>query len=214
MSTLVTPEVNVPYDWAQELPYDWQKDQEFVPIFEAPPVVPEPEIAPALVTETEAVSTVYARPRILAIATALTAFAAASELTTVDQYDSAASIQRNIAIRNMFPHPVDIGNHYNNIAGSLLLGCIVGFAAQNLYRRQAEMYGPQQAKARMRTVGMVAGLTLGVIANAMTETRFGLSATVIFGGTTPDTWDLAYGAGAATLAGTYSSVVRAKPLVQ
>ncbi len=100
--------------------------------------------------------------------------------------------------RDRLPEPIDVMDHVGNVNISWQTGAMAGLAIGNYFANKAETENRHvdvpKTRLKMATVGLAAGLLL----NSFTETRFGLSVLDIWGETTPDLVDLAYGTTAAT----------------
>jgi hypothetical protein len=105
-------------------------------------------------------------------------------------------------LRNTLPEPFDYANHAGNVMAGAAFGNLFGNLAAAAYVDLVPE--DRQTAGRMRLAAAALATTVALAANAVVETRIGLSLTpesfAAFAGT-PDAIDFAYGVGAAAITG-------------
>lgn len=119
---------------------------------------------------------------------------------------SGLLLRSNPGSRDHLPEPFDLPDHIGNIDISSLLGYTSGLAAGQIYSSFEQKCEPKEAIRKTRTVMALAGFCVGLVANAATETKLGLSFVPGTSGT-PDGIDLLYGVAASTIAATAGPLV-------
>lgn len=101
--------------------------------------------------------------------------------------------------RGHIPEPFDVIDHAGNMSLSFSIGVIAALEVARRSLRQSSDTTIDYSSRPLRRKMIGSGIAVGVALNAYVETNLGLSINPIFGSSTPDMIDFAYGVGGATL---------------